>query len=136
MNDNAKKWIAALLSNTFQQTRGTLHDTDGYCCLGVACEVAIDNGLQVEVHHNDISSQVSYDEQLEILPKAVQEWLGLKTDAGELYLDESHADCDCRVGIEYNTTLATLNDEGWDFKAIAKVIQTHADVLFEQQVNG
>ena len=44
MNGFAKRWVAALRSGEFKQTRGMLHwsqsDRDeGYCCLGVACEL-------------------------------------------------------------------------------------------------
>jgi hypothetical protein len=34
-----KKWISALRSGKFQQTQGVLQDRDGYCCLGVACQI-------------------------------------------------------------------------------------------------
>ena len=42
MDDQAlkQKWIAALRSGEYPQTRRTLHNGDGYCCLGVLCEVA------------------------------------------------------------------------------------------------
>ena len=36
-----KKWTAALRSNKYQQTINHLQDADGYCCLGVACELFI-----------------------------------------------------------------------------------------------
>lgn len=37
-----EKWIAALESGDFHQARGVLKErnTDGYCCLGIACVVA------------------------------------------------------------------------------------------------
>lgn len=34
-----KKWIEALRSGEYSQTKGTLQDHEGYCCLGVACKV-------------------------------------------------------------------------------------------------
>jgi len=33
-------WLAALRSGEYRQTRDTLKDKDGYCCLGVLCHVA------------------------------------------------------------------------------------------------
>jgi hypothetical protein len=33
---NRKKWVAALRSGEWKQCRGTMHDGEGYCCLGVA----------------------------------------------------------------------------------------------------
>lgn len=35
-------WIPALRRGKYPQTRGTLRDFVGYCCLGVACEVSPD----------------------------------------------------------------------------------------------
>jgi hypothetical protein len=40
MNQEWKaKWIAALRSDNYVQTKGALHDAHGMCCLGVACDV-------------------------------------------------------------------------------------------------
>lgn len=36
-----KIWIAALDSGKYTQTQHSLHDSYGYCCLGVACAVLI-----------------------------------------------------------------------------------------------
>ena len=38
-------WLEALRSGQYPQTRGTLQDAHGYCCLGVLCKVALDNDL-------------------------------------------------------------------------------------------
>lgn len=40
MNPEIKaKWIEALRSGKYQQTAGTLRNNDGFCCLGVLCDV-------------------------------------------------------------------------------------------------
>jgi len=36
-----QQWTIALRSGAYPQTRGKLQDDDGYCCLGVACDVFI-----------------------------------------------------------------------------------------------
>lgn len=36
-----KLWIEALRSGKFNQSKSTLQDLKGYCCLGVACKVVI-----------------------------------------------------------------------------------------------
>lgn len=33
------KWIEALRSGEYKQTKDYLHTAEGYCCLGVLCEV-------------------------------------------------------------------------------------------------
>lgn len=37
---NIRLWVAALRSGEYPQDVGTLHTAKGFCCLGVACEVA------------------------------------------------------------------------------------------------
>lgn len=37
-----EKWLAALRSGTYQQTKGTLKNKEGYCCLGVAVCVLVE----------------------------------------------------------------------------------------------
>lgn len=40
MNQDIKKlWVDALRSGKYQQAEGALRISDGYCCLGVLCEV-------------------------------------------------------------------------------------------------
>ena len=34
-----KKWVKALRSGQYQQTHGQLRTEEGYCCLGVLCDV-------------------------------------------------------------------------------------------------
>lgn len=41
MKTNMRKWITALRSGKYNQTRSTLQDSKGYCCLGVACDLFI-----------------------------------------------------------------------------------------------
>jgi hypothetical protein len=46
LNPNAQKWVEALRSGKYQQTRYLISRKDGkYCCLGVACELAIAEGV-------------------------------------------------------------------------------------------
>ena len=43
--DVAKKWVAKLRSGEYEQGKGYLNDDGKMCCLGVLCEVAIEDGL-------------------------------------------------------------------------------------------
>lgn len=40
-----RKWIAALRSGEYRQVSGMLHGFGGYCCLGVASDLAIKDGV-------------------------------------------------------------------------------------------
>lgn len=122
MNNNAKKWIAALRSGDYKQGLGALCQTyaDGdcrYCCLGVACEVAIKSGVPIEVSGCTYrsSSLINFDGHLFNLPESVREWLGLNSVFGSTS----------------DTTLTMLNDqERKSFSEIADFIEEHADELF------
>lgn len=37
--DIKSRWIEALRSGKYSQSTGTLRDTNGYCCLGVLCDI-------------------------------------------------------------------------------------------------
>lgn len=39
------KWVEALRSGKYKQGRYNLHYKDTYCCLGVLCEVAVQEGV-------------------------------------------------------------------------------------------
>lgn len=44
---NIKKWCKALRSGKYKQTKRFLQDNNGFCCLGVACDIFINKKEQV-----------------------------------------------------------------------------------------
>lgn len=49
---NIRKWVQALRSGEYNQTKGALQDVDGYCCLGVGCRIFIpENQVQLANGH-------------------------------------------------------------------------------------
>ena len=105
----ADKWVAALRSGEYKQTTGQLANVERteHCCLGVLCEMAIKDGVDVEV---DVRPHdVYFDENSAGLPDKVQNWAGIFTANGVL-----------NGGI----TIAALNDdEQYDFGRIANIIE-------------
>lgn len=108
--------VDELRTTEHQQARNALsrHTRNGgtsYCCLGIACEIAIANGLEIEksmqFSQGNIGSGMGiYDEEMGSLPPSVQRWYGF--DKGNPYLDE------------HNTmTAAEYNDGGMSFPDIA-----------------
>lgn len=89
MNPVAKaKWLAALRSGEYEQTRGTLHrlvarretvlsamKPAGWCCYGVLCDVAVKEGLKV-IRKTDEDTEF-FDGVIDYLPPSVMEWAGL-----------------------------------------------------------
>jgi hypothetical protein len=69
--------VSALMSGKWLQVRGTLHRSGvGFCCLGVACEVAIADGLALTASSAVSGVTVYGGESTTRLPFSVQRWYG------------------------------------------------------------
>lgn len=120
---NVNKWVTALRSGDYTQAKRVLNDTEGYCCLGVACETAIADGLPLEAVEKGFTAyfqpatgmHVQYGEAATFLPEDVKTWLGVKTVS---------------PWVRYNGrwhTLTDLNDDGgFSFRDIANLIEETA----------
>lgn len=103
-----KRWMDALRSGEYKQTRGILKwtDADGeshYCCLGVLCEIA---GLN---------------------------WDGIKRETEQIpwvvgYLTGFHGTATPESPRAYNWKLASMNDRGDTFDTIADWIEENVEV--------
>ena len=105
--ENAMKWIKALRSGKYEQTRsGHLRDSDGYCCLGVLCHI---NNITIT---GDETLPDYFDLQM----------LDLSSNDGQLpkYYKTKHGKLN---------TLAELNDVGLSFKQIANIIENNYEYL-------
>lgn len=113
---NRALWVAALRSGKYKQARHRLcRDSDGekaFCCLGVACEVAIENGVQVRKALDERKGMMAYNGEATTLPTVVRDWLGL-----------THV-CGCIVGDDPNYLTAANDAYGWDFNKIADAIES------------
>lgn len=118
MNANAKKWVRALKSGKFKRTQGALGDNKGFCCLGVACELAVKEGVIKPGKFMEDRKEFRYGKDYYFLPTKVQDWLGLSTKKGKF------------VSKTKITDLADKNDAGASFKTIAKIIESEPEGLF------
>lgn len=114
MNDNAKKWVAALRSGDYKQGQNYLCQGDCYCCLGVACELFIKEGGELnKIQKNNYYQYGGKDGHL---PEIVRDWLGLTFPQASWG----------------NNSLLLLNDnEELDFNQIADVIESEPEGLFK-----
>lgn len=109
--ENVKTWVSALRSGEFEQTKGVLEADGKFCCLGVACQVAIRAGVAIDVVPEPAGS-VYYDGSDLSLPQSVIDWLGYTRP-------------EPRLGGE---TLTYLNDHrDKTFNEIADHIEKHMD---------
>src|SRR5688572_1809194 len=97
-------WVDALRSGDYVQGRGNLHlsSEDSYCCLGVACDVALKNEViavapwdESLIAAEDDHAEANHDYYYEngVLTPEVQEWLGLP--ANPVLSDEVGDGCTC-----------------------------------------
>ena len=117
-------WVDALRSGDYGQTTGVLCNGKDYCCLGVACEVAIKDGVDVlrtpkagecGVSGCGTCASVSYDGEGAVLPSSVCQWLGISALNPTL-----KAPGECGV----TATASTANDtHKWSFAQIADAIE-------------
>lgn len=112
--ENIRKWVDALRSGEYQQIQGWLGKPGkGFCCLGVACEVAIKDGLDLSKDtyvYEDVNDEVfQYGPAETYLPNAVGvDWLGL---------DDIELGPDGDSPVHYNDAL------GYSFSQIADLIE-------------
>lgn len=115
-------WVAALRSDEYKQgTTFLSYSKLRFCCLGVACELAIKDGVPVEVRsqYPDMKGPIIYDDGSGAAPERVMNWLGLEESNGGYYED----------GV--STSLARKNDCGFTFAEIAEIIESSPKGLFK-----
>lgn len=107
MNKRIKaKWIKALQSKKYKQTKCLLHDKGGFCCLGVLTDIYIKEKKLKWSGNPDYSYNLKGEEY--ILPKVVVRWAGLKSSNPEIKGEALS---------QYNDTRKC------EFKEIAKMIK-------------
>lgn len=67
-----KRWIAALCSGKYQQARNGLRTTQGFCCLGVLCDL-----IDSTKWHRAEGRDWQYDNRGAYIPSEIREPLGL-----------------------------------------------------------
>lgn len=129
MNKEVKqKWVAALRSGDYKQTQNHLQDSNGYCCLGVLCDLYAQEHEEVEWSDNlqfypkglDAKYERYFDTPYEFdeeLPPEVMSWAGL-----------DRADPVLVVESENNKKLTCIdcNDNAkMNFNEIADLVEKH-----------
>lgn len=104
------KWTAALRSGDIEQAHEALRDGDGRCCLGVLCDLAVEEGVIRPPVWDDDDGWL-YDGIQDVLPLSVAKWARMPSST-------NNPDVPGNPG----HTLAERNDEGWTFAQIADAI--------------
>lgn len=138
MNPEVKaKWVSALRSGEYTQTKGFLHNDNGFCCLGVLCEIAVADkvieapeytsshteipGIFVYASSTTIHTDAEipgifvYDDCDTVLPESVETWSGFDDTTNLSYAEDGNV---------YDHSLIYLNDDlGLTFHQIADLIE-------------
>ncbi len=114
------RWVAALRSGNYIQGEGRLkqrrdHEKSKYCCLGVLCEIAVQDGVikppeKIE-DEGFPGSAYKYEGDKFSLGPRVQEWAGIESNPA------------VKDPNGHWSSLADMNDDGASFEEIADVIE-------------
>lgn len=91
---NIKKWVQALRSGKYKQTKGSLKVADRHCCLGVASEVYVQETGKGGWSRSSGCRGAAYIFESTagnasiILPHVVMKWLGLDSHDPTLKLED------------------------------------------------
>lgn len=128
--------VTALRSGEYKQTKTKLRDENGFCCLGVGCDLyatyagggfwsevasrrfSCDNSVHIQREYYFLISsgdEIS-DRNPSVLPSAVAKAFGFDADDPKV-----HGVIDIELGD--TPTLARLNDAGFTFSQIADIIE-------------
>jgi len=116
MNEEVKKkWVEALRSGEYEQGRCALNREGKFCCLGVLCDVHRLEQLELKGSapawvKEVCEESLSYDGASTLLPVEVSRWAG--------FIANPNIEIDGTL-----STLATHNDHGKSFEAIADAIE-------------
>lgn len=138
MNKEIKeRWIAALRSGEYSQSSGYLSTDEGYCCLGVLCEIALQDQVVIKTKDSSIDEHFVYTSKIDpvdrdtgVLPLAVVAWSGMPNRNPNITStkEEVSPNIFSEFGNEYNEVTATLagfNDNGATFEQIADLIEKY-----------
>lgn len=116
----ADKWIKALKSGKYKQTKAVLHNKEGYCCLGVLCDlmpkhkwtkIPYKNGFSAPNFHS--SGNTTDSEGSTVLPTNVRVWADMRDNTGSITTESG------------NSSLVYCNDQSYTFKQMAALIKKH-----------
>jgi hypothetical protein len=138
--ERLRLWADALRSGEYEQAQFALREPlgffddepqrYGYCCLGVACEVAFRNGLVMDV---DVYESGDDHDAYSVMPKEVAEWFGIYenvdgTNRREFnpYLvdreEVNSVDPDADLGLPPVWASELNDDYAWTFNQIADAV--------------
>jgi hypothetical protein len=121
-----EQWVAALRSGKYKQMPGALArvtpEGSRYCCLGVLCDIAVQEGVLAAPNGANNLGYVYYGGMADVLPEKVVAWAELPEANPELAMIEEGGEEMILAAAEWNDTFKKT------FEEIADAIEyTYAD---------
>ena len=130
--DIAEKWAYRLRHGHILQGKNVLAKGDRRCCLGVLCDMAVEEGIVGVIRDtHDLSGEEChiYDPTVsaaccapygshKVLPDKVMQWAGMRSECGSFEKANGNF-----------TSLAVMNDNGYSFNEIADYIEIMSECL-------
>lgn len=122
--NNIRLWVDGLRSGEYEQGQMRLTKVDPFgkqfdCCMGVACKVAVNEGVEVEVVVED-GVVVIYDGEEEFLPYSVRNWLGFN-DHNPVLDPNPDSNESAPDGLLH--AAEANDDKSWTFEQIADALE-------------
>lgn len=137
--DAIEKWVTALESGEYKQINGKLSDGEGFCCLGVLCELAVQEGViepgvkddGITCSCGDHGDEINYDGSTLTPSHTVAEWAFGKDaqsnpelDTGEINPTAEDDDLwDYDGPYRWENATALNDSHGWTFGQIAAAVR-------------
>ena len=114
MNERIKqKWIKRLRSDKYEQGEGKLKSNDKYCCLGVLCEIAVEEGIAEWREYNNknyIISSIDTNISDTSLTRQLRGWAGIEVDDGLMLIAHNDKTFDLEPGFSFNEIAQLIED--------------------------
>ena len=135
-NDLYERWIEALESGNYAKTRNCLHDTQGYCCLGVVTHLLYPDSWEYDDQEWLFTTTDQYNDRSKtFLTNDLVIQLNLRTSDGSFFTDDLSKSLYQKVtslpgGVVDTTSLTHINDWTYDFNLIIEVLKERPASLF------
>lgn len=131
----ARRWVARLRSGELQQGKGLLSyygedDTRRFCCLGVLCELAVEDRV-IKPGERNWNGTVIYDDMSGMPSIAIRDYIGVDDWHVTVPAENLDGSGEWHKADEATVSVAldTLNDNAdWTFEQIADAIERHYEL--------
>jgi hypothetical protein len=127
-----KKWVESLRNGEYTQTTENLRSTEGYCVMGVLCDLhykeTAEGWWNYDENENYTYETFTGEEEKYFIPLEVMNWAELKNINPRFteYVDKTKYS---EAELSEKTHLVSLNDKNTSFNELADIIEKYMEIL-------